>query len=194
MENDNNWFIFLDFDPTDVMEQAQPVQNRSKKDVTEITRLFGTHQKSIHHCLKCNSERIKKNILLVCNLLYPTEANQKNIDGTFASILKHSLTVEKTTPAWCEKCNKFNPTNQKNLVTNLPEIISINCGLEKEIELDYLKKQMNRPFAQVGASSASSSESDSRNGQPGSSSSSNGKMCRYGMNCSRVDCHFSHPK
>ncbi|XP_055627197.1 PAN2-PAN3 deadenylation complex catalytic subunit PAN2 [Toxorhynchites rutilus septentrionalis] len=202
-DSNNEKFQFLeaenDFDPMGAMdsgpypaEQTQPTNTRCNKDETEIRRLFGTYQKSTHRCLKCNSERVKNNILLVCNLLFPTNANNKNIDGTFASILKNSLSVEKTTPAWCEKCNKFTPTSQKSRVTNLPEIISINCGLEAEEDLEYLKKQMNRPFTQVGAASASPSENDSRNGNAGSSG--NGKMCRYGMNCSRVDCHFSHPK
>lgn len=164
-----------------------PSSKNYNKDETEISRLFGTQQKTTQRCLKCNAERVKNNILLVCNMLYPVNANNRNMEGTFAQILKNSLSVEKTTPAWCEKCNKFTPTNQKSRVTDLPEILSINCGLETDKELEYLKKQMCRPSAQVGGSSTSESEQRSAN-------TGNGKMCRYGMNCSRVDCHFSHPR
>ncbi|XP_058837910.1 PAN2-PAN3 deadenylation complex catalytic subunit PAN2 [Topomyia yanbarensis] len=167
---------------TEKAKEAQPT--RSNKDETEISRLFGTQQKTTQRCLKCNTECVKNNILLVCNLLYPTNTNNRHVDGTFASILKNSMSVEKTTPAWCEKCNKFTPTNQKSRVADLPEILSVNCGLETDKELEYLKKQMTRPSAQV------SSDGDSRNG----ANVGNGKMCRYGMHCSRVDCHFSHPR
>ncbi|EDS45743.1 ubiquitin specific protease 52 [Culex quinquefasciatus] len=210
----NEKFQFLeasnDSDPaTTTPESPDPVPSpgvgggtaQNKETDTEISRLFGTQQKTIQRCLKCNVERVKKNILLVCNMLYPTgsgtgSAPQRHIEGTFASILKNSLTVEKTTPAWCEKCNKFTPTNQKSRVADLPEILSINCGLETDKELEYLKRQMVRSSAQVtgvcaggagtGASTATTEGGDTRNG--------NGKMCRYGMNCSRVDCHFSHPR
>lgn len=200
-DSNNEKFLFLeassDFDVTLIPEcepypdpaaQSPPSASRSyNKDETEISRLFGTQQKTTHRCLKCNTERFKNNILLVCNLLYPVNVTNRNVDGTFASLLKNSLTVEKTTPAWCEKCDKFTPTNQKSRVTDLPEILSINCGLETDKELEYLKRQISRPSVQVGASSTS--ESEQRNGNVG-----NGKMCRYGMNCSRVDCHFSHPR
>ncbi|XP_055596073.1 PAN2-PAN3 deadenylation complex catalytic subunit PAN2-like [Uranotaenia lowii] len=179
-------------DPTQAYgSSANNSSNKAyNKDETEISRLFGTQQKSTQRCLKCNTERVKNNILLVCNLLYM--ANNNRSDGTFASILKNSLSVEKTTPAWCEKCNKFTPTHQKSRVTDLPEILSINCGLETEKELEYLKKQMSRPTAQVGgtggsSNASSSSDNEVRNG-------GNGKMCRYGINCSRVDCHFTHPR
>ncbi|XP_039443796.1 PAN2-PAN3 deadenylation complex catalytic subunit PAN2 [Culex pipiens pallens] len=210
----NEKFQFLeasnDSDPaTTTPESPDPVPSpgvgggtaQNKETETEISRLFGTQQKTIQRCLKCNVERVKKNILLVCNMLYPTgsgtgSAPQRHIEGTFASILKNSLTVEKTTPAWCEKCNKFTPTNQKSRVADLPEILSINCGLETDKELEYLKRQMVRSSAQVtgvtaggagtGGTTAATEGGDTRNG--------NGKMCRYGMNCSRVDCHFSHPR
>uniref|UniRef100_A0A8D8G209 PAN2-PAN3 deadenylation complex catalytic subunit PAN2 n=1 Tax=Culex pipiens TaxID=7175 RepID=A0A8D8G209_CULPI len=211
----NEKFQFLeasnDSDPaTTTPESPDPVPSpgvgggtaQNKETETEISRLFGTQQKTIQRCLKCNVERVKKNILLVCNMLYPTgsgtgSAPQRHIEGTFASILKNSLTVEKTTPAWCEKCNKFTPTNQKSRVADLPEILSINCGLETDKELEYLKRQMVRSSAQVtgasaggagtgGTTAAAMEGGDTRNG--------NGKMCRYGMNCSRVDCHFSHPR
>ncbi|XP_052861691.1 PAN2-PAN3 deadenylation complex catalytic subunit PAN2 isoform X2 [Anopheles cruzii] len=156
-------------------QQQQQTGSSTAKDETDISRLFGTQQQTTHRCLKCNTVRAKDNVLLVCNLLYPT-ATTNNVEGTFGTILKHSLGVEKTTPAWCETCNKFTPTNQKSRVTDLPAILSINCGLDNEKELDYLRRQMARP-AQGAAPSHTST-----------------KMCRYGTNCSRVDCHFAHPR
>ncbi|XP_058814047.1 PAN2-PAN3 deadenylation complex catalytic subunit PAN2-like [Topomyia yanbarensis] len=128
-------------------KDAQPT--RSNKDETEISRLLGTQQKTTQRCLEFNTESVTNNILLVCNLLYPTNTNNRHVDGTFASCLKKYMSVEKTTPAWCEKCNKFTLTNQKSRVADLPEILSVNCSLEINKELEYLKKQMLRPSAQV---------------------------------------------
>lgn len=109
--------------------------------------------------------------------------NRENDYLCFSQVLKNSLSVEKTTPAFCETCKKFTPTNQYARVTELPQILSINCGLTNEKEMTFLRRQMNR---------------NTTNGievptivQPNSSSTPI-KPCRYGQNCSRVDCHFAH--
>lgn len=49
--------------------------------------------------------------MLVCNLLL-SQMNRENEYISFSQVLKHSLSVEKTTPAFCEICKKFTPTNQ----------------------------------------------------------------------------------
>ncbi|ETN58054.1 ubiquitin specific protease 52 [Anopheles darlingi] len=185
-------------------QQQQPTGSSTAKDETDISRLFGTQQQTTHRCLKCNTIRVKDNVLLVCNLLYPTSTTN-NVEGTFGTILKHSLGVEKTTPAWCETCNKFTPTNQKSRVTDLPSILSINCGLDNEKELEYLRRQMARGTAQ-GTAQTQQQQQPAGAGSPGDQSGTGGtavsfngsststKMCRYGTNCSRVDCHFAHPR
>lgn len=102
---------------------------------------------------------------------------------TFNQVLRHSLSVEKTTPAFCEICKKFTPTNQYARVTELPQILSINCGLVNEKEMTFLRKQMN-----VSTANCSTTETPS---QP-TTTSTPIKPCRYGANCSRVNCHFAH--
>lgn len=148
-----------------------------RDEKTEISRLFGTKQKCIYRCLKCNEEKIKTNILLVCNLLL--NSSNRDVDIIhFNQVLRQSLSVEKTTPAFCETCKKFTPTNQTTQTRELPKILSINCGLTSDKEMSFLRRQMNR--------------SDSSTPQP-TTSSTPIKPCRYGANCSRVDCHFAHP-
>lgn len=127
-------------------------------------------------------QKIKTNILLVCNLLL----NSNNRDSefvTFNQVLRHSLSVEKTTPAFCEICKKFTPTNQYARVTELPQILSINCGLVNEKEMTFLRKQMNRNTSNGGTNEMTT--------QPPATSTPI-KPCRYGANCSRVNCHFAH--
>lgn len=130
-------------------------------------------------------QKTKTNILLVCNLLL----GQNNRDPecmSFSQVLRNSLSVEKTTPAYCETCKKFTPTNQFAHVTELPQILSINCGLKNEKEMNFLKRQLNRNAG--GGVNSTGTETVST---PPSTSTPI-KPCRYGMNCSRVDCHFAH--
>lgn len=127
-------------------------------------------------------QKIKTNILLVCNLLLNTN-NRESEFMTFNQVLRHSLSVEKTTPAFCEICKKFTPTNQYARVTELPQILSINCGLVNEKEMTFLRKQMNR--------NTTNGATNEMTTQPPATSTPI-KPCRYGANCSRVNCHFAH--
>lgn len=194
-----------------------------KDEETEISNLFGTKQKYIYRCLKCNEEvrnnthaiiqikfkilpfqKIKNNLLLVCNLLLSQNNRDTESVTTFTQILRSSLSVEKTIPVFCEKCKKFSPTNQYTRVTALPKILSINCGLTNEKDMTFLKRQqMNRNFATTSSSATQqntlpTTENSSNNAAAVTTSSSSVnntpmKLCRYGLNCSRVDCHFTHP-
>ena len=120
--------------------------------------------------------------------------NKDSDHVNFCQVLKHSLSVEKTTPAFCEICKKFTPTNQYARVTELPQILSVNCGLTNEKEMTFLRKQMGKPF---GSGSPANGETagvqPTNSGTTLNNTSTPMKPCRYALNCSRVDCHFSHP-
>lgn len=118
----------------------------------------------------------------MCNLLLNTNSRESEY-MTFNQVLRHSLSVEKTTPAFCEICKKFTPTNQYARVTELPQILSINCGLVNEKEMTFLRKQMNRNTTNSSANETTA---------PPTTTSTPIKPCRYGANCSRVNCHFAH--
>lgn len=158
-------------------EKSSP-DNGSHHEETDVSTLFGIKQKVVHRCLKCSEKKLKSNVVLVCNLLYPL--NNPNESCDFLKLLKQSLNVEKTLSAWCDPCNRFSPHNHCARIVELPNILAINCGLDNEKELEYLKKhlnQLNHDFNQSPVNEPLMA-----------------KVCRYGIKCSRPDCHFTHPQ
>ena len=67
-------------------------------------------QQKITECGKCHAVTKTENLLLLTNLVYPEHPTLKQI-VSFASVLCSSLCPEQTTPAWCDTCNKYQPTS-----------------------------------------------------------------------------------
>lgn len=126
-------------------------------------------------------QKVKVNNLLACHLLLSSSTSNDSDMVSFSQVLKNSLSVEKTLPTYCEKCKKFSPTNQKAQCIDLPNVMSINCGLTNDKDLAFLKRQIEG--SANGLSAMQSSQS---------STSTNMKQCRYGVHCTRIGCHFTH--
>lgn len=147
---------------------------------SEVSDLFGTHLTCTYRCLKCGEEKTQNKIWLVSNLVYPLSVRE-DCHVPFTQILKQSLTIEKTLQTWCEICKKYSPTNQYTKVSRLPKLLTVNCGLDNDRDLDFLRAMTTKG----GTTGTSGSETKVETTL---------KLCRYGVNCSRVDCRFTHPE
>ena len=159
-----------------IESEKSTVENGTNEE-TDVSKLFGIKQRVVHNCLKCNGQKLKDNVVLVCNLLYPMNSAES---CDFLKLLRDSMNVEKTLSAWCDPCNRFSPHNHCAKVVELPKILAINCGLDNEKELENLKKHLN----QLSHDFSHSPVSEPLMAKP----------CRYGIKCSRPDCHFTHPQ
>ncbi|KAG5680909.1 hypothetical protein PVAND_010387 [Polypedilum vanderplanki] len=160
--------------------ETEKKEDQEHEVSSEVSSLFGIKQRVVHRCLKCNEKKLKNNVVLVCNLIYPlTSPTHESCD--FLKILKNSLNLEKTLSAWCDICNRFSPHNHCASVTDLPNLLAINCGLDNEKEIELLKRHLNQFNSDFIQSPVNESENAIK------------KQCRYGIKCTRTDCHFSHP-
>ena len=100
-------------------------------DDSPVAEVLGMHQDKMTKCVKCSTKTTTDNLLLLCNLVYPEHATLKQ-KTTFGSVLCSSLCPEQVTPAWCEKCKKYQPTNQSRRLRSLPFTLSLNAGMDNQ--------------------------------------------------------------
>jgi PAB-dependent poly(A)-specific ribonuclease subunit 2 len=166
-----------DEETTEEEEKFQETVENGANEETDVSQLFGIKQRVLHNCLKCNGQKLKDNVILVCNLIYPMNSSDS---CEFSKLLGNSMNVEKTLSAWCDPCNRFSPHNHCAKIVELPKILAINCGLDNEKELENLKRHLNQLTHEFSHSPVN---------EPLMA-----KACRYGIKCSRPDCHFTHPQ
>ncbi|KAK7801249.1 hypothetical protein U0070_025738, partial [Myodes glareolus] len=72
-----------------------------------IGQLFSCEMENCSLC-RCGSETVRASSTLLFTLSYPEDKAGKNYD--FAHILKRSICLEQNTQAWCDSCEKYQPT------------------------------------------------------------------------------------
>uniref|UniRef100_A0A8C8GIU8 PAN2-PAN3 deadenylation complex catalytic subunit PAN2 n=1 Tax=Oncorhynchus tshawytscha TaxID=74940 RepID=A0A8C8GIU8_ONCTS len=80
-----------------------------------IGRQFGCEVENSSLC-RCGKETVRSSLTLLFTMHYP---EQNSLDKTikeydFAEILKKSICLEQSTQAWCENCEKYQPTGLVN--------------------------------------------------------------------------------
>ncbi|NXE17050.1 PAN2 protein, partial [Lophotis ruficrista] len=105
-----------------------------------IGQLFSCEMENCSMC-RCGKETVRVSSTLLFTLSYPESAEKPVKDYEFAQILKRSICLEQNTQAWCENCEKYQPTVQTRNIRCLPDVLVINCEVNSSKEADFWKTQ-----------------------------------------------------
>ena len=156
--------------------------------------LFGLQQEKVNVCSKCKVNLSTKDTILLCNLTYPDTNVRERVP--FEQIVCSSMCPEQVTPAWCDKCRRYQPTHQSRNLRSLPHILSLNAGMDNAQDVAFWRTQMevlyeaNKPPDEVADEApkpAAAAAPQQQQPPP------HVKPCRYGQTCNRPDCKFWHP-
>uniref|UniRef100_A0A667YEH4 PAN2-PAN3 deadenylation complex catalytic subunit PAN2 n=1 Tax=Myripristis murdjan TaxID=586833 RepID=A0A667YEH4_9TELE len=112
-----------------------------------IGRLFGCEVENSSLC-RCGKETIRSSLTLLFTMHYPEQnSHDKTIkEYDFAEILKKSICLEQSTQAWCENCEKYQPTVQTRNIRCLPDVLVINCEVNSTKEAEFWRVQAEYAF------------------------------------------------
>lgn len=156
--------------------------------------MYGLRQQKTNTCCKCKVQVRSTDTVLLCNLLYPEPAGEAT---TFEEVVCSSLCPDQTTPAWCEKCRKYQPTQQARVPLAMPYVLSLNTGMDNQQDVDFWRAQMqalydrHKPEEEQETTEAAGTQPQP---PPPPPPPANAKPCRYGLGCNRPDCKFWHPQ
>ncbi|XP_062871382.1 PAN2-PAN3 deadenylation complex catalytic subunit PAN2 [Trichomycterus rosablanca] len=111
-----------------------------------IGRLFGCEVENSSLC-RCGKETLRSSLTLLFTLHYPEYSSLEKVpEYDFAEILKKSICLEQSTQAWCENCEKYQPTVQTRNIRCLPDVLVINCEVNSVKEMEFWKAQAEYAF------------------------------------------------
>ncbi|OCT92814.1 hypothetical protein XELAEV_18015878mg [Xenopus laevis] len=112
-----------------------------------IGQLFGCEVENCSMC-RCGKETVRVSTTLLFTLSYPeTNSNDKAPqDFEFVEVLRRSICLEQSTQAWCENCEKYQPTVQTRNIRCLPDVLVINCEVNSTKEADFWRAQAEHAF------------------------------------------------
>ncbi|XP_028439462.1 PAN2-PAN3 deadenylation complex catalytic subunit PAN2 isoform X1 [Perca flavescens] len=112
-----------------------------------IGKLFGCEVENSSLC-RCGKETVRSSLTLLFTMHYPEQNSQEKTvkEYDFAEILKKSICLEQSTQAWCENCEKYQPTVQTRNIRCLPDVLVINCEVNSAKEAEFWKVQAEYAF------------------------------------------------
>ncbi|XP_053542297.1 PAN2-PAN3 deadenylation complex catalytic subunit PAN2 isoform X2 [Ictalurus punctatus] len=111
-----------------------------------IGRLFGCEVENSSLC-RCGKETVRSSLTLLFTMHYPEHSSlEKFPEYNFADILKKSICLEQSTQAWCENCEKYQPTVQTRNIRCLPDVLVVNCEVNSVKEAEFWKAQAEYSF------------------------------------------------
>uniref|UniRef100_A0A671MU09 PAB-dependent poly(A)-specific ribonuclease subunit PAN2-like n=1 Tax=Sinocyclocheilus anshuiensis TaxID=1608454 RepID=A0A671MU09_9TELE len=107
-----------------------------------IGRLFGCEVENSSLC-RCGKETVRSSLTLLFTIHYPEQSSLDKMieEYDFAEILKKSICLEQSTQAWCDNCEKYQPTVQTRNIRCLPDVLVINCEVNSAKEAEFWKTQ-----------------------------------------------------
>jgi len=179
-------------DMADVLSGSQKTEaEETIIDESHVSQLMGMKQDKITRCSKCRTKTTTDNLLLLCNLVYPEQSTLKQ-KVTFPEILCSSLCPEQVTPAWCEKCKKYQPTTQSRRLRSLPYTLSLNAGMDNQADISFWNTQMHMIMEEAEGGTADTTAKAKVDTVHQQTPPQGQKACRYGGSCNRADCKFWH--
>uniref|UniRef100_H3BHA3 PAN2-PAN3 deadenylation complex catalytic subunit PAN2 n=1 Tax=Latimeria chalumnae TaxID=7897 RepID=H3BHA3_LATCH len=112
-----------------------------------IGQLFGCEVENCSTC-RCGKETVRLSSTLLFTLHYHDMTSSDKIikEVNFADVLKRSICLEQNTQAWCENCEKYQPTVQTRNIRCLPDVLAINCEVNSMKEAEFWKAQAEYAF------------------------------------------------
>ncbi|XP_056444199.1 PAN2-PAN3 deadenylation complex catalytic subunit PAN2 isoform X1 [Gadus chalcogrammus] len=112
-----------------------------------IGRLFGCEVENSSLC-RCGKETVRTSLTLLFTMHYPEHnPHEKAVkEHDFVEILKKSICLEQSTQAWCENCEKYQPTVQTRNIRCLPDVLVINCEVNSAKEAEFWRAQAEYAF------------------------------------------------
>jgi PAB-dependent poly(A)-specific ribonuclease subunit 2 len=149
-----------------------------------INDLFSLSLLRCYRC-KCDHKWEQPHNSFPITLSYPNDSAKCH---SFVDLLRHSVLTEQTIQTYCEKCAKYQHVVEKRVAKAIPHILAINTGLDSEQAVRFWRNQIDSMAANGGADSQKAAQTCLQE------MSTPKKACRYGNNCNRSDCKFSHEK
>ncbi|KAF0303420.1 PAN2-PAN3 deadenylation complex catalytic subunit PAN2 [Amphibalanus amphitrite] len=181
-----NWnrFILQQLDTECAAPPAEPGGAETAEPAgageSPVARILGALSRQTTRCVKCGASSEKESTILLCNLTYPPELDDREV--SFGQTLAASLCLQQTVQAWCELCGRYQPTEQVRHLLSLPHCLAVNCCTDNPNDLEFWRRQ-------AGLLWPAGAQPESASAPPAPPSI---KPCRYGAACTRADCHFWH--
>eukprot|EP00124_Ichthyophonus_hoferi_P000743 Ihof_evm3s30 gene=Ihof_evmTU3s30 len=117
-----------------LLQQVQQ-EMAAQPDHASLPDFFRMEQIMHSRCSQCGTETVQDTHSVMVDMIYPNQATTSS--PSFATLLKESLLREDRAKVWCTRCQSYQPTLQSKTVTSLPQLLSINCSINKESDLKY---------------------------------------------------------
>ncbi|CAH2224335.1 PAN2-PAN3 deadenylation complex catalytic subunit PAN2 isoform X1 [Pelobates cultripes] len=111
-----------------------------------IGQLFGCEVENCSMC-RCGTDTVRVATTLLFTLSYPDIKSDKPPQNyEFVEVLRRSICSEQNTQAWCDNCEKYQPSVQTRNIRRLPDVLVINCEVNSSKEEEFWKAQAEYAF------------------------------------------------